>query len=450
MSIILFFGINFCFLIKFHNVYVFQQGVFMRVALYTRVSTEEQSHNGLSLAEQMESLRIYAKTEGHAVIGEYTDPGISARKRYTRRPGLLRLLDDARQKKFDMVLFTKLDRWVRSVRDYYQVQDVLDAAGVTWKATQEDYETVTASGRFKVNIMLSVAQDEADRTSERIKFVFDGKRARGERTNDRAPIGLTVVNSKIAPDENIEVARAMFQTYISYRSVNAARRWLAQQGFPRTYNSVRKALANPAYQEYVENWELVQQILKVRGQRNANKVPDRTYLFSGLLRCAECGRNMNSYAVVKAGKHYRYYRCVTHALDPDKCPHQKRVREGTLEEWLLNHLDKLALDSNLKIEKGKPRVVNTNAIRRKMEKLKDLYLSDLIDRDTYARDYEALKAELESIPMESKPIDLKMIREGKAVYGKLDETGRKEFWGRIIQRIDADNNGSFFVAFRGL
>ena len=70
--------------------------------------------------------------------------------------------------------------FLKDVADYYEVQAILEAHGVRWRAVEEDYETETASGRFKVNIMLAVAQDEADRTSERIKAAAGYKRAKGE------------------------------------------------------------------------------------------------------------------------------------------------------------------------------------------------------------------------------------------------------------------------------
>ena len=119
----------------------------MRVALYCRVSTEEQARHGLSLDDQKNALIEYAKTNGMSVVGIYEDAGISARKPYKKRPAILRLLEDVRAKKIDIILFTKLDRWFRNVGNYYAVQEILDAHNVSWRAILEDYETVTASGR---------------------------------------------------------------------------------------------------------------------------------------------------------------------------------------------------------------------------------------------------------------------------------------------------------------
>ena len=151
-----------------------------RVFLYVRVSTEEQAVHGLSIDAQTAALTQWAKGNGHRIVGTYVDAGISARKPASRRPELQRLLADAQAGKGDLIAFTKLDRWFRNIAEYYKVQEILEKCNVDWQTIHEDYDTSTASGRLKINIMLSVAQDEADRTSERIKAVFASKRARNE------------------------------------------------------------------------------------------------------------------------------------------------------------------------------------------------------------------------------------------------------------------------------
>lgn len=437
-----------------------------RVALYVRVSTEEQVRKGLSLAEQQRALQAHAEKNGYVVAGVYEDPGISARKRYTKRPGLMQLLEDAQAHKFDMVLFIKLDRWVRSVRDYYAVQDILDSAGVTWQATEEDYETVTASGRFKVNIMLSVAQDEADRTSERIKFVQSGMRENGMSTNGRAPLGYKIVNHRPVIDtETADAARDMFAAYIRLRSLCALRRYmLSEWGISRTYNNFGRFLSNPMYiGQYhgvdgacdqlvsLEDWRICQDIAKTRGQRCASTEPDRTYLFSGLLYCRECGKSMATSRCKPHGYEYIYYRCRTR-MTGGECVHHKRVREDALEGWLLENVLPIAREYNVRISgKKEKRPVNTERIKAKMEKLKDLYLNDLIDREVYARDYTALKEELEKHAEEKPapaPVDLAALQSAIGLYHLLPLVRKKEFWSRVIRRIEASEDGHFFVDLR--
>ena len=145
----------------------------LRCAIYVRVSTEEQKINGLSVEAQTDALTEYAKKNNLYVVDSYIDAGLTARKRLQHRKELLRLLDDVKEGNIDIIIFTKLDRWFRNIADYYKVQEILDQYKVNWKTIYEDYDTSTANGRLHINIMLSIAQDEADRTSERIKVVFE-------------------------------------------------------------------------------------------------------------------------------------------------------------------------------------------------------------------------------------------------------------------------------------
>src|SRR5699024_11798842 len=91
----------------------------LRVALYIRVSGEEQRIKGLSLEAQEEDLRQYAKEHGWQVSGVYIDAAKTARKRLDRRTEFLRMLEDVKAGRIDRILFTRLDRWFRNVRDYY-------------------------------------------------------------------------------------------------------------------------------------------------------------------------------------------------------------------------------------------------------------------------------------------------------------------------------------------
>lgn len=79
------------------------------------------------------------------------------------------------------------------------------------------------------------------------------------------------------------------------------------------------------------------------------------------------------------------------------------------------------------------------------EKLKDLYLSDLIDRDMYERDYKALKAELDDVPAEEARIDPADISGALSLYASLDRPQRKAFWSRTISNITVSISGDFFV-----
>ena len=167
-----------------------------RVALYIRVSTSEQGVHGLSLEAQREALTKYAKEKGYSIVDTYADEGITARKQLKNRKELQRLLSDVKKDKIDLILVTKLDRWFRNIKDYYQVQDILEAHNCNWRTIFENYDTSTASGRLHINIMLSVNQDECDRTSERIKAVFKHKKENKEVCSGNVPYGYYIDENK--------------------------------------------------------------------------------------------------------------------------------------------------------------------------------------------------------------------------------------------------------------
>ena len=109
--------------------------------------------HGLSLEAQEATLKEYAQNKGYTIIDTYADEGITARKKLSNRKDLQRLLKDVQSDKIDLILVTKLDRWFRNIKDYYEVQDIFEAHNCNWKTVLEDYDTSTASGRVHINIM---------------------------------------------------------------------------------------------------------------------------------------------------------------------------------------------------------------------------------------------------------------------------------------------------------
>ena len=93
----------------------------MKVAIYLRVSTEDQVKEGYSLEVQREYLESFAVREGYEIFKVYSDDGISAYS--TRRPALQALLADAKAKKFELVLVHKIDRFSRNLKDLLMLVD---------------------------------------------------------------------------------------------------------------------------------------------------------------------------------------------------------------------------------------------------------------------------------------------------------------------------------------
>ena len=125
------------------------------VALYIRVSTEEQVKHGYSLQAQKERLLEYCKSHNYKVVDIYADEGKSARSKLKSRTELQRLINDVEKHKFDLIVFWRLDRWFRNVADYYKVQEILEKNKVDWECSDEEYNTTTSNGRLHLNIKLS-------------------------------------------------------------------------------------------------------------------------------------------------------------------------------------------------------------------------------------------------------------------------------------------------------
>ena len=423
----------------------------MRAALYERVSTEEQRIHGLSLDAQREVLEEYAKAHGMVVVGHYTDAGVSGQKPLSKRPALRRLLEDVEAGKIDIVLFTKLDRWSRKVREYYKAQDILDKNKIPWRAVLEDYETETPSGEFKVNIMLSVNQNEAQRTSERIKMVFDAKRSRGEVCSGTVPPGIRVNADKHleADEPGASMMRDVFREYLAVRSSYMAQRYMANKyGVVRDGSTFRKLLKNRRYRGLVVDeatFDAVQEVLAVRSQRSAPV--GRVYLFKGLVICGNCGHRATAYVC----KGFCYYRC-SHRLSTGQCDFVKHTREDVIERRLLDGFLVAAerLNAELLGRRAAP-PIDRAGIKRKMDKLTDLYMSDLISRDKYEVEYRELQAALSvPDPEEQRPIDIGAARSALDIYGQLDRAGQKEFWSRTIKEITLHPDGGISFSLRQL
>ena len=112
---------------------------------------------------------------------------------------------------------------------------------------------------------------------------------------------------------------------------------------------------------------------------------------------------------------------------------------------MVDHIISGCVDYNVAIAQQnavKSQTIDRAAIKRKMEKLKDLYLSDLIDREIYADDYSELKKQLEAPePGKREPIDIDALKSAIGAYGDLEPLERREFWRRIVKKISVDQDG---------
>lgn len=147
----------------------------MTVALYARVSTA----NGSQTTEnQLLELRRYCEARGWQVYAEYTDEMSGAKD---RRPGLERLLLDARRRRFGGVVTWALDRIGRDLKHLLHVVEELQALNVPLVSLKEGFDFGSASGRLQLALMAALAQFERERLKERTIAGLERARAQGKR-----------------------------------------------------------------------------------------------------------------------------------------------------------------------------------------------------------------------------------------------------------------------------
>ena len=388
--------------------------------------------HGLSIEAQKAALDAWAAD--YIVVDHYTDLGVSARSPASKRPELQRMLRDVEKGKIDLIVFTKLDRFFRNIKEYYKVEDVLESHNVAWRAIHEDYETQTAAGRLKVNIMLAVAQDEADRTSERIKAVFDDKRRKGLAPTGSVPKGIKLVAGKDVPSDEAYIIKELFDAYIAQRSARA----IAPR-FGYTAEGIKWVLKNRRYVDAgvidLTTFETVQEILKSRSQRHANR--NRVFIFSGLMYCS-CGSRLSGAAVPGRNREYYYYRCIANTQGKP-CP-GTYISEEKVEAFLLANTIKKVREVNVTISKKKKAQPDLQKLKAKLGKLTDLYLDDLITKDKYEIEYKCVQAKIAEAEREPQEVNTSEIKTLLGAYQGLSRPGRKAFWSRLIKRIDVDGD----------
>ena len=170
--------------------------------LYTRVSTEEQGLNGVSLKDQEEKLLNYCKLQGLEPVHIIREEGISAAKPLATRPGGQELLNLVKKGDVGHVIALKLDRLFRDAADALNVTKSWDSAGVALHLVDmggQSMNTATAMGRFFLSTMASFAELERNLISERTTAAMEYKKQHREAYSP-TPYGYNREGNQLQPD----------------------------------------------------------------------------------------------------------------------------------------------------------------------------------------------------------------------------------------------------------
>ena len=322
-------------------------------------STEEQRKFGISVSDQKNSLTKYCEDNKLKIYDYYIDEGVSAGT-ISKRKEFVRLLKDLDN--IDLIIFTKLDRFSRNVRDANNLLVELDAHNTSFKAIDEDdIDTSTADGRFIFNLKVNLAEHERNKDSERInrvnkykyhvsKTVCTGQKIFGYDIDENKHL---VVNK-----EEAEQIKQLYDYYIKTGNLTKTYRWFNDNIMKRSFNQVRNYLSEKKYigiyktmgtkeeltdfcprilddEIFYKVQTLLSKNVKEYGKSNHNI--KKTFIFSGLITCGCCGFKMSGGNEGVKRNFRKLYRCKQHYVER-RCENQYSTKEITIEEYLKNNI----------------------------------------------------------------------------------------------------------------
>lgn len=319
----------------------------MKCVIYARVSTkrEEQKNsleNQISLAERI------AKEQGFTVVERYIDNGISGTG-FKNRSEINRLLQDAKKKKFDVMIAKSVSRLGRNTSKSLRLADELEQAGIRLILPEDDYDTATSKSRFMFNLKAMLAEEESAKLSERTKLGQRERARKGDYKGSLPPYGYKIDPStkQLVLDEvTAPIVKEIYRLYLHEgRGLFSIGNELMQRGVetPRStskasnagnrwhQSTLKRILTNPVYtgklvycreettntlsksetykirkkvdpenQIIIENahpaiiseddFQSVQLLMKKKGQSKSN---GKESLFAHIAKCADCGSGMH-------------------------------------------------------------------------------------------------------------------------------------------------------------
>ncbi len=211
----------------------------LRIALYIRVSTEEQAENpegSIKNQEQRlrEAVNYRAKYSNFGnIVAVYTDAGISAKD--MKRPQLQEMFKSIKRGEIDLVMVTELSRLSRNIRDFLGMWDLMKDHDCRFMSLREDFDTTSAAGEMLLFLLMTFAQFERKQTSERVEANIAARANRGLYNGGTIPIGYKRNPDKPGfldiEEDAANTVRAAFDAFLREGSLSLAAKWLNNNGY---------------------------------------------------------------------------------------------------------------------------------------------------------------------------------------------------------------------------
>ncbi|WP_017726730.1 recombinase family protein [Halalkalibacterium ligniniphilum] len=455
----------------------------MTVAIYIRVSTEEQVREGFSISAQREKLKAFCRVHDWDDFKFYVDEGLSAKD--TNRPQLELMLSHIEQGLINTVLVYRLDRLTRSVVDLYKLLDVFEKSNCTFKSATEVYDTGSAIGRLFITLVAAMAQWERENLGERVRMGQIEKARQGQ-WSAPAPFGYKKENNRLVKDEDqgnwyLKMVEKIKEGY----SIRGLSDYMdnspmpPKRGYKWHIRTLLDILQNPVYygatkwlDEIVEDthepylskeeWAHLQKLLYNR-QNFKKRDTSSIFIFQMKLICPNCGNRLTSERSMWKRKNEEQiqvsnrYRCQACALNKRK---PFGVNEKKIEKILVDYMNAFTFEQLPKVtdenkDEHEKLYKELKQIEKQREKYQKAWSADWItDEEFTSRMNETktlladTKKKLERIKPSSNDDDdydaetiKKIVTNMKRNWSKLTSEEKKQFLNMFIERIELDKNG---------
>ena len=391
--------------------------------LYPRVSTDDQVREGFSLDEQEKEMKKLCMYKNYQIYKVYREEGVSAKN--MNRPKFQEMMQDLKDGKINRIIVYKLDRLTRSIQDLEVICKLIEKYHCSLDSVSEEINTDTAMGVFFIRMTTILAQLEIERTSERTKFGLKGAAKNGHFCG-KAPIGYRKINKELVIDDlESEVVKEIFDDYVNGLSVCTITKKLNNKNaLNRNWRTttIDRMLSNyiycgdylygkraknmkPIHLENIcpaiidkETFKMVQ-TQKERNLKNYTR--KHTYVYMQKIVCSKCNKIMGGSSSTSKNKPTQiYYKC-------NCC--NTRINEKKIEKPLMLFLNDmldyyLLIDNNFKsffnedlnIEIDKYNKM-LDKCSKKLKKIKEAYLDDLIDKDEFIIEEKAIKSQINDL-----------------------------------------------------
>ena len=451
----------------------------MRAVGYVRVSTGEQAREGYSLAAQEQAIRAYCRAHSWELVEVYADAGRSG-KSIQGRAELTRLLSAAEDGSIGRVVFWRLDRLGRNLRDLLDICDRLESCDVGVVSIQESIDTGTPAGRMMRSVLGSLAEFERETIQERIVLGME-QAARQGKLLGPLPLGYQREGDAVTLDPaTAPLVQAAFLRYVSGRSsLRDMAGWAADIGLRSTGGnlldrlSVRKLLTNPTYTGHVAyhqrsgggfvvegehpaivDVELFENVQKALARRRFNSAPSKPfgrepYPLSGIALCGADGAPLLGVRASSGGQ--RYMRCSTaQRRGKDACS-QPMVRAEIIEAQVAAYVSDMRLPpeylgevvAELRQRRQKTTTLDPDEAgrcERQLERWRRLFVLGEIDEPRYRREATPLRRRLAELQRPQEALDtekaVQYLRDVGGLWASSARPIQREFVREVFERME--------------